>query len=91
MSTVLDLADMNRSGLDVVKCDIEGAEEELFADCSESIRGVSWLVVECHAPYTAERLVRDLEVNGGRFQRVHMEWFEAIGAQTITLHQPSAN
>lgn len=54
--------------IDLLKCDIEGAEAEVFADCRAWIGRVRHLVVELHAPYRAEQLLADLERNGGQFQ-----------------------
>lgn len=41
----------------LLKVDIEGAEAELFADCSTWISRVNVLVCECHHPYRAESLL----------------------------------
>lgn len=50
--------------IDLLKCDIEGAEAEVFADCSSWIGGVHELVVELHAPYTEENFLADLRKGG---------------------------
>lgn len=57
--------------LDVLKCDIEGAEAELFADCAAWIDRVAHLVVELHPPYSAERFLQDLRRGGGHLQVYH--------------------
>jgi FkbM family methyltransferase len=46
--------------VDLLKCDIEGAEAEVFADCSAWIGRVNHLAIEIHAPYTLEKLMTDL-------------------------------
>jgi FkbM family methyltransferase len=53
----------------LLKCDIEGAEEELFADCRAWIGRVHAMAVEVHGDYTPERFVADLDKAGeaGRF------------------------
>ncbi|MEM0984250.1 MAG: FkbM family methyltransferase [Planctomycetota bacterium] len=50
--------------IDLLKCDIEGAEEELFADCRDWIGCVRAIVVEIHNAYTQDRLEADLSRNG---------------------------
>jgi hypothetical protein len=61
------LAEAGMTGpIDLLKCDIEGAEAEVFADCSTWIGQVRYLVIELHAPYTAERFIADLDRNGGK-------------------------
>lgn len=52
--------------VDLLKCDIEGAEEEIFRDCSSWIHRVGLLVVELHRPYDHARLIADLTRNGVR-------------------------
>jgi hypothetical protein len=53
--------------IDLLKCDIEGAEQELFAGCGPWIGRVRWLVVEVHLPYDADALAADLRAAGARF------------------------
>ena len=55
---------------DLVKCDIEGGEATLFADCAPWIGCVSNVVVETHAPYTLASLERDVVANGYRLIRL---------------------
>ena len=57
--------------IDLLKCDIEGSEEEVFADCGAWIARVKNLVVELHHPYSSERLFEDLRSGGGRFNVYH--------------------
>ena len=59
--------------IDVLKCDIEGAEAELFANCSGWIRRVQSMVVECHLDVLSTGdLVAMLSRNGADLQLVHM-------------------
>jgi FkbM family methyltransferase len=68
------LREMELDRVSLLKCDIEGAEEQLFADCREWIESVDWMLVECHPPYSGERLQRDLEaVPEARFQCRHRQ------------------
>lgn len=53
--------------IDLLKCDIEGAEAEVFADCKTWINRVRNLVVELHHPYCAEQFLAALSDNGGQF------------------------
>ena len=54
--------------IDVLKVDIEGAERELFSDCSSWIHAVGTILVECHFDFTATDLVGVLEENGAKFE-----------------------
>ncbi len=54
--------------VDLLKCDIEGAESELFAECADWIGRVRNLVVELHRPYSAEDFLAHLDRAGARFQ-----------------------
>lgn len=47
--------------IDVMKCDVEGAETEIFQNCRDWIDRVRYLAVEVHHPYSAERLLEDLD------------------------------
>jgi hypothetical protein len=54
MPRLLELVSSER--VDLVKVDIEGAEQEVFESCAAWIGRVRQLVVECHLPYDAEAL-----------------------------------
>ncbi len=58
--------------VDLIKCDVEGAESEIFSSCAPWIRKIRFLVVETHPPYNAERLQGDLAGNGARFELQHL-------------------
>ena len=58
------LAHLPCDSIDLLKCDIEGAEAVLFRDCGHWIGRVRSLVVETHPPYSVETLLEDL-VRGG--------------------------
>jgi FkbM family methyltransferase len=53
--------------VDLLKCDIEGAEAELFSDCSAWIGRVRNIVIEVHSPYTVEALLGDLARAGASY------------------------
>lgn len=46
--------------IDLLKCDIEGSERELFENCSAWIGRVKHLIVETHKPYAVTDLYNDL-------------------------------
>jgi FkbM family methyltransferase len=56
--------------IDLLKCDIEGAEAEVFADCQEWIGRIRSMVVEVHAPYTSDRLLQDVGPTFEAYRRV---------------------
>lgn len=57
--------------IDLLKCDIEGAEVALFADCSDWINRVRTMVVELHDGLTAEWLLKTIAAHGGSFSLAH--------------------
>lgn len=61
----------SREVIDLVKCDIEGSERELFRSCSTWIRRVKYILVELHYGYSVGELMRDLEDQGGDFSLVN--------------------
>lgn len=56
--------------IDLLKCDIEGAEAEVFGSCRGWIHRVHSLVVEVHAPYTGDQLLRDVGPLFEEYRRV---------------------
>jgi FkbM family methyltransferase len=79
--TVRDI--LNATGcdeIDLLKCDIEGSEREVFESCGAWIRQVRCLVVEVHCPYTAENLESAIRSQGGRFERV-----ASVGPDIVVL------
>jgi len=59
--------------IDLLKVDIEGAEEELFSDCRDWIGKVQMLLVECHGHYKVASLLKDLERAGADFTVLECE------------------
>ncbi|MDX1951870.1 MAG: FkbM family methyltransferase [Verrucomicrobiota bacterium] len=70
--TLLELLDEHFPGesIDLLKCDIEGAEAELFEHCSPWISRVRAIVVELHPPYTAETFFSHLAQANACFEVV---------------------
>jgi FkbM family methyltransferase len=54
--------------IDLLKCDIEGAERELFEDCRAWIGQVNAIVIELHPPYTLPDLLDALKKAGADFE-----------------------
>lgn len=67
--------------IDLLKCDIEGAEAEVFANCKDWISRVRNLVIELHSPYSPQQLLQDLERGGGKFAITH----ESPGQKDTTV------
>lgn len=59
------------SPIDLLKCDIEGGEADLFGDLGPWIRRVRHLVVETHVPYDLNRLEADLRSAGISIVPIH--------------------
>lgn len=79
METVLEGAEK----IDLLKVDIEGAEEELFGDCAGWIDKVELLLVECHGHYGIKNLLADLSRAGAEFrvleEDIKPDWNLAVG------------
>jgi FkbM family methyltransferase len=52
------------SAIDILKVDIEGGEEELFAGCEPWIDAVRAIVIELHGSYNLEQLRNDVGPHG---------------------------
>jgi FkbM family methyltransferase len=71
--------------VDVLKCDIEGAERELFEDCASWIERVRLATVECHRGLDGDKLLALIESNGGHFELVDRVRDPERGYETVTL------
>jgi FkbM family methyltransferase len=83
MDDVIELA--GAGSIDLLKCDIEGAERELFADCASWIGRVGAIVVECHGGSSVDHLLADLERNGATFEVRHFEPNRAYDNEVAVL------
>lgn len=54
--------------IDLLKCDIEGAEREVFATAGAWLPRVSHLVIELHAPYLQDAFLADVAQSGVHFE-----------------------
>lgn len=75
--------------IDLLKCDIEGAEREVFEHCADWLGRVRRAVVELHAPYDLERLRADVERAGQRFDFTVCK--QSAGLQVVFLSRPDAH
>jgi FkbM family methyltransferase len=71
--------------IDLLKCDIEGAEAEVFAHCEAWIGRVRLAVVECHEPFTARDLTARIRDGGGRFEVVELSRKSSFGCEVVVL------
>lgn len=62
--TMAEVLDRFQGPVDLVKCDVEGAEGQLLRDCGPWIGRVGFFLLETHAPYTLEDAARDLAAGG---------------------------
>jgi FkbM family methyltransferase len=85
------LASTGVERIGVLKCDIEGAESELFADCRSWIGRVECLSVECHTDsMSGEQLVGALAENGAALSLRHLERNPEWGTEIATLVRSGA-
>jgi len=68
--------------IDLLKCDIEGAEQELFGACSAWIGRVRNIVIELHAPYLRQAFLSDIEKAGAKF---HVRDLQTDGGVEVLL------
>jgi FkbM family methyltransferase len=75
----------------ILKCDIEGAEAELFAECDSWIDRVDYMVVECHTDaMTTELLMQALARSGARLELLNVERNPRFGYEIATLRRAPA-
>lgn len=59
--------------VDLLKCDIEGAERSLFGSCEQWINKIKNMIVEVHDLYTTNDLYADLSRSGWKYKVVFEE------------------
>jgi FkbM family methyltransferase len=75
--------------IDVLKCDVEGAERELFAHCGAWIGRVRTLAVETHDGYTIAQVAEDIAASGSPMEiREHVVYTE-FGTEVAVLVRPA--
>lgn len=72
LDTLLERFDHTTGDIDILKCDIEGAEAEVFPRSAAWLPRVRHLAIELHEPYTVDAFLRDVEtIAPGRFIITH--------------------
>jgi FkbM family methyltransferase len=64
---ILGEAGLASAQIDLLKCDIEGAEAVVFRGGPEWLSRVRAVLAEVHDPYTAQALVGDVQTSGGHW------------------------
>jgi hypothetical protein len=63
------LMEKHRIGaIDLLKCDIEGGEQELFSDCGNWIGSVRAMVIELHDGRSGDWIVQQCRQGGADFE-----------------------
>lgn len=83
MKTVLD--ELGHDTIDVLKCDVEGAEEELFDECADWMHKVRLAVVECHADYTGLDLLEAARAHVPEFRIAFSTGKSPWGCEIVVL------
>lgn len=73
--------------IDLLKCDIEGSEQELFDSCDPWVGLCDAIAVETHAPYVLSDFYRDLRRNGWHFGPPLWENSDPIYGKTFVRRQ----
>jgi FkbM family methyltransferase len=81
MAALLERAGL-RGTIELLKCDIEGGEAELFTGDVRWLGQVRWLLIETHAPYDLAALRADLRLAGFAFAP---ERLRQLGGASIYL------
>ncbi len=79
------LAKLGADRIDLFKCDIEGAEAELFEDSATWISRVGVLAVECHDSFKASDLRQLLGRNGVSYHEIAFDATPQFGCEQIVL------
>ncbi len=75
-TTISDLLNLDfkpAQRVDLFKCDIEGAETQLFSHCRNWIHHIVYIVVELHPPYNLVRFQENLRTAGVMLEN---PWFD---------------
>jgi hypothetical protein len=86
------VAELGSETVDFLKCDIEGAEREVFEAAGDWLAGIGVMSVECHSPFAPEELVDLLRARELSVDVLHRESAPAFGCETVLLRtggQPS--
>ncbi len=75
--------------IDLLKCDIEGAEQEIFSVCESWIHRVHLLAIEMHADYKLHNLLQDLDRAGVCAETLEHRPFHNMAVAMLRLHPTS--
>jgi FkbM family methyltransferase len=78
-------AELAAHRVDLLKCDIEGAEQELFENGAAWVANVGVMHVECHGEFTARRLVETLAAGGVTSRQLRFESTPQFGCEQVVL------
>jgi FkbM family methyltransferase len=70
--------------IDLLKCDIEGTEVELFRDCGEWLQKVRFGMIELHGSYRPKDFVRDVGASG---VPIDVLWSEETGELSLVFFE----
>jgi FkbM family methyltransferase len=85
------LAEAGIERIGVLKCDIEGAEAEVFENCRSWIGRVDAMSVECHNDsMSSDALLATLASNGAHFTLRHIDRNPQLGFGIVTLVRDGA-
>jgi FkbM family methyltransferase len=79
------LEEFGFESVDLLKCDIEGAEAELFQASSAWINKVKVAIVECHGDFTVKALCDAIAESGGAVEVLAREPNPAFACEVVTL------
>ncbi len=79
------LSELGNDRIDLLKCDIEGAEAELFKSSASWVGKVGVLAVECHGEFTAQRLIQELAEKGVATRTIMFEATPQFGCEQVVL------
>lgn len=71
--------------IDLLKCDIEGAEQELFESCASWIPRIRLAAVECHHPYRENDLLDTIRLNGAEVDVLVSESTPQFGCDSVVF------
>jgi FkbM family methyltransferase len=77
--------------IDLLKCDVEGAEAQIFVHCRDWMHRVSHLIVETHAPYRNSDLHQHLRDAGWEFDLLQDDQGKKVGMSFLRRRSEAVN
>lgn len=75
--------------IDLLKCDIQGAEKAVFADCASWVDRVRNMIVELHEPYNKDEFLADLERAGWKYTDCVVHKTDVLWVLFLFGHEPA--